>query len=379
MKKILFLGTHGQYNIGDELLLETFLAQLGNQHAYTVNSYDPEFTRKQLGDAYQLSVFHTTDERFILPDLILKNDLLFFGGGSIIKELYASVGRNRYATLLMILGIVGFAKIIGRKKIVMSNIGVGPIETGMGLRLAKTILSLTDFVSVRDEESLRTCLGLGISSSKVRFVPDAVFVHAPNFFVPNPAPPQERNGELKIALNLNYDIENPESWQAFLHHLAEGFKKAYAQIPFEIHALPMQSGFKENHDLEILEAFRERIPEIKMVMHEPVSTHDMGAIIDSCDLIVSERLHTSISTAVMGKPFLPLVYDTKVREMAKILGMKTYALEINDDFSADMFAKTLLDLIDAREKIGERLQARTEVLRAELTNYFDELKTMLFG
>ena len=44
-KQVLFLGTHGQYNIGDELLLETFLEQLGDQHHYTINSYDPEFTK----------------------------------------------------------------------------------------------------------------------------------------------------------------------------------------------------------------------------------------------------------------------------------------------------------------------------------------------
>ncbi len=45
-RRIVFLGTHGQYNIGDELLLETFLTQLGAEHHYVVNSYDPEFTRQ---------------------------------------------------------------------------------------------------------------------------------------------------------------------------------------------------------------------------------------------------------------------------------------------------------------------------------------------
>jgi len=30
--KILSHGRHGQYNLGDELLLETFLSQLGSQN-----------------------------------------------------------------------------------------------------------------------------------------------------------------------------------------------------------------------------------------------------------------------------------------------------------------------------------------------------------
>ncbi len=71
VKKILFLGTHGQYNIGDELLLETFLSQLGNRHEYTVNTYDEKFTLRQVGDQYKLKVFHTTQKRWhilLLPD-----------------------------------------------------------------------------------------------------------------------------------------------------------------------------------------------------------------------------------------------------------------------------------------------------------------------
>ncbi len=374
MKKILFLGTHGQYNIGDELLLETFLSQLGTEHEYTVNSYDPAFTRAQMGEQYKLTAFHTTDERTGLPGLILKNDLLFFGGGSIIKELYASIGRNRYATMVMILGIVGFAKIIGRKQIVMSNIGVGPIETKMGLFLAKLILSLVNIISVRDERSLHTCFEIGIRPEKVRFVPDAVFVHAPGFFKREQAAYKMRNGTLKIALNLNYDIENPESWEHFLHHLAEGLKKVHARRPIEIHALPMQSQFKAHHDFEILEKFRTRIPEINMVLSRPVTTQDMGEIIELSDIVVAERLHTCISAAVMAKPFLPLVYDTKVREMAKILGMEDFGLEIDDTFNADAFAENLLRLFEDTERVKKGLALRTTELREELQSYFKNLK-----
>ena len=55
-RRIVFLGTHGQYNIGDELLLDTFLTQLGSQHHYVVNSYDPEFTRAQLARRFDVEV-----------------------------------------------------------------------------------------------------------------------------------------------------------------------------------------------------------------------------------------------------------------------------------------------------------------------------------
>src|SRR6185503_13252830 len=106
--KILFLGTHGQFNIGDELLLETFLAQLGTEHRYAVNSYDPAFTQGLMRPKFHVEAFHTTKELPRFLKYLLTSNLLFFGGGSIIKELYASVGRNPYSTLLMILVTVTF-------------------------------------------------------------------------------------------------------------------------------------------------------------------------------------------------------------------------------------------------------------------------------
>ena len=373
-KKILFLGTHGQYNIGDELLLETFLSQLGEQHEYTVNTYDPDFTLHQLGEQYKLKVFHTTQERWHLLGHILKSDLVFFGGGSILKELYASIGRNRYATLMMVLAIVSFAKIIGRKKIVMSNIGVGPIESRFGLFLVKLILSLVDYVSVRDEKSHRTCVEVGIHAEKLKFVPDAVFVHKPAFFLRKQAPLQERSEKIRVALNLNYDIEHPEFWGSFIQNLAEGLKKVHKKHPLEIHALPMQSGYKKSNDLELLKDFQTRIPEIRMFLHNPVTTLDMGDVLRLCDLVVAERLHTCISAAILGIPVLPLVYDVKVRELVKILGVESYGLEIGAGFSTNAFEETFIKMLNQKNELKQNIKKRTKYLQKQLEDYFQTLR-----
>jgi hypothetical protein len=85
--KILFLGTHGQFNIGDELLLETFLSQLGPEHDFAVNSYDPAFTQQAMRPKFKVESFHTTRELPRFLKYLITSDLLFFGGGSIIKEL----------------------------------------------------------------------------------------------------------------------------------------------------------------------------------------------------------------------------------------------------------------------------------------------------
>ena len=168
----------------------------------------------------------------------------------------------------MILATVTFAKQIARKKVVMSNIGVGPLMTPRGEMLARWILNQVDFLSVRDEKSHRTALGLGLSPMKVNLVPDAVFANPPEVFIPTPKPLPPAN-KTRIALNLNFDIEKPEAWEGFLESLAASLKQMHTETPLEIHALPMQSKFKANDDLSILKEFAKRIPEIPFTLRQP--------------------------------------------------------------------------------------------------------------
>ena len=371
--KILFLGTHGQFNIGDELLLETFLAQLGGEHQYAVNSYDPPFTQNAMRPKFNVESFHTTGELPRFLKYLLTSNLLFFGGGSIIKELYASVGRNPYSTLLMILATVTFAKQITRKRVVMSNIGVGPIMTPRGEQLARWILNQVDVLSVRDEKSLQTALKLGLSPSRVILVPDAVFANRPEVFVPDPKPlpPSEK---IRIALNLNYDIANPDAWEPFLVHLADSLNQLNSTKPIEIHTLPMQSKFKANDDLSVLKEFSTRIPNIPFIIHDPQTAQEAGQLIQSVDIVLAERLHTLVISSILGKPFFGLVYDVKVKELIGYLGMSENSIDINQPFTAEELTSGIKRVLDNREQISAHLLKRSVELREQLSKYFDEIR-----
>jgi polysaccharide pyruvyl transferase WcaK-like protein len=387
-KRIVFLGTHGQYNIGDELLLETFLTQLGAGNHYDVNSYDPAFTAAQLRPRFQVEVFNTATERGRLLQGLRACDVLFFGGGSIVKELYASVGRNRYATLLMVLAIVTFTRRVARKPIVMSNIGVGPVHTPMGRRLAKWTLSQVDVLSVRDRKSYDTCLALGLPAQRVQLVPDAVFANSPAVFAATDADdvagyPQPRSeiGDLRpplrVALNLNYDIENPANWPTFLQNLEDGLRALHASQPIEIHTLPMQSGFKAEHDAKVLAEFCARIPNIDVHPHQPETHRQIAAIIAGCDLLVSERLHALVIAAILGKPFVALMYDVKVRELIAGLDMAAYALDVNAPFDPLAFKGLVEASLREATAVQAHLLERSATLRQELAAYFTWLRQRL--
>lgn len=371
--KILFLGTHGQYNIGDELLLETFLSQLGREHHYAVNSYDPAFTQSAMRPQFDVESFHTTQELSRFLKYLLTSDLLVFGGGSIIKELYASVGRNPYSTLAMILATVTFTRLVARKPVVMSNIGVGPLMTPMGERLARWILKQVNFLSVRDDKSLQTCLRLGISPERVRRVPDAVFANQPRVFLPE-AVTIHPLGNCHVALNLNYDIENRAAWEGFLSSLIEALRMWNQRQKLVIHALPMQSKFKQNDDLTVLKAFRERIPEIEVLIHDPQTAREAAGIMAGCDIVLAERLHALVIASILGKPFFGLVYDVKVRELVEYLGMTEYSININEPFSGETLFDGLTRLEQNRRMLQTHLLERSQALRDELAVYFSDLR-----
>ena len=384
-RKIVFLGTHGQMNVGDELLLETFLSQLGAENEFYVNSYAPDFTASQLQPTYRATVFDTAKERGKLLRYLLGCDVLFFGGGSIIKELYASVGRAPYSTLLMVLAIVTFTRQIARKPIVMSNIGVGPLHTPRGKQLAGWILRQVSVLSVRDRKSYETCLALGLGADRVQLVPDAVFVNPPNVFVDQEAddvvvaptvPPQ---GKLKIALNLNYDIENPANWETFQDNLAACLLALHQERPLEIHLLPMQSQFKAMHDARVLDEFCARITPIETHRHTVVTHRDAAAVIAQADLLLSERLHALVMAAILGKPCVALIYDVKVKELMAGLEMAPYGIDINHPFDPQVLKGMIEQVLREYGAVSKHLTVRSTTLRQELKRYFVSVEEFLFA
>jgi polysaccharide pyruvyl transferase WcaK-like protein len=338
---------------------------------------------------------------------------LFFGGGSIIKELYASVGRGPYATLLMVLAIVTFTRQVARKPIVMSNIGVGPLHTPRGKQLASWILRQVNVLSVRDRQSYLTCLELGLSPHRVQQVPDAVFVNPPEVFVgadvthrvPQPvaqpvsqpvAQPSHASEPflvsagvgvgtvlplddrpLKVALNLNYDIENPANWETFQENLAEGLHRLHTQRPIEVHTLPMQSHFKTMHDARVLAAFCTRIPQIEVHLHEPRTHREAAAIIERCDMLLSERLHALVMAAILGKPLVALAYDVKVAELVAGLQMESFSIDINRPFDPQRIVELVNRAMGEAASVSEHLIGRSTALRGELDAYFGALAPLL--
>ena len=169
---------------------------------------------------------------------------------------------------------------------------------------------------------------------------------------------------VRIALNLNRDIENQDNWEHFQEALADTLRLVAARRPIEVHGLPMQSKGKELDDATMLREFAARVPGIPFIEHLPITHEDVARLITSCDLVVSERLHAIVMAAIVGVPSYVLAYDVKVRELASMLGLDEVTVDINGPLDAPRMANGLTRLIVDLESAGARVSTSARRLAA---------------
>jgi polysaccharide pyruvyl transferase WcaK-like protein len=269
---------------------------------------------------------------------------------------------------------------LARRPVLLCGVGVGPIDTRFGRFLAAIIVRTASLVSVRDTTSYDTCLALGARPDRVVRIPDPAFVNRADQLLPSfddaPAGP-ESNGRVRIALNLNRDIANGERWDDVLAELTQTFALVADRISIEIHALPMQSEFKDHDDATVLRSFLAGHPEWNPVMHDAADHHDVAAIIAGCDVVVSERFHAIVVAAILGRPTIGLLYDVKVAELADQLGIGDRSVDINAPFDPAALAGAIVDTAAMGADEGMRLGLRADAYRAELDDHFRQVRQWL--
>lgn len=373
LRRVLLLGTHGQFNVGDELLLQTFLRELGTDFDYQVNSYDPASTAASIDEAFMVDVFDTASGKWRLIQRIVRSDVVIFAGGSIVKELSPATQRWRYSTLLMVLIVVTFARRIGRTPVLLSNVGVGPLASRRGRFLAKITLAQANLVSTRDRASMEMCHRLGLAHDRVLHVPDAVFVNTAHNFETSRRHVDKGVRPLRIALNLNHDVEDEDVWLAFLENVRQALGDLAAQREIEIVALPMQSTFKDDNDLVVLREFLATVP-VGAQFPEVRDHHDAAQIISEVDVVLAERLHAIVIATILGTPVVALPYSTKVTELAAELGLDERSFPVQEAFSAMALSRALDAASVDGDAEGARLRAHATMEQHQLVRYFESVR-----
>lgn len=353
MDKILLLGAYGQSNLGDELLLKTFL-DLFKGYKVVVNSTNPEQTTRK----FKIDSFNTYKEPIKLLKNLLTCRIVAIGGGSQFKELPAVFGRNKLSILISLFVITFIAKIFF-KKVYFLNVGAGPLKSSGSKLLTKVISFISNKVIVRDTQSYELMKSI-IGTKKLVLAADALFYGKINKIIP-------KKKIQKVVMVPNFHTSKEE--------LIEVEKKIYSKLVkyFEQNKIdytfvPFQIGFTDHDDLVASKAILESADvfddeRITIVNKD----EEIFQVMSEADLVIGVRLHSLIISSLCSAIPIGISYDPKVKGFMQDIGMGEFCFDLEEEIKLS----SIISKLEYIEKNYEKLQTSiySSILKMRESNY----------
>jgi polysaccharide pyruvyl transferase WcaK-like protein len=373
----MLLGSYGQTNLGDDLLLRNYLEHfsvLGCREMHvSVSRTDlvPRSVRETYPQARYFELYRTP--LLALVRMVLSVDAIVYGGGSVFKELYSSTRRGRYGVITRVMVFNLLARAMGRP-IYNLNISIGHIGSRRGRWITRLGLLCSNRTLMRDGHSYRYAVrDLGLSPTRVVNSTDGLFLSrdwqgpgkpaAPRAGAPSPP------GARVIGVNLVSDIPDWVDRKAYLA-AANEFLRQLLERGDEVVLMPFQHDFTPGNDL----AFMTESIDAAVLAHpgcrllSQVTVDDVKARFGELDAFVGMRFHSLLLAAVTQTPFVGVAYDVKC---SQFLSESAYDhwVELEDMTSARML-EVLDDLggdaAGATRSLGEAVAPRFEQARTDL-------------
>lgn len=345
MQKILISGYYGFHNTGDELVLQEIIRGLKDSNPnvkITVLSADPEHTRNKYAvEAKDRWSF------FQVIKGIIKTDVLISGGGSLLQDKTSKNGIIYY------LGIIFLGKVFAKKVVVFSQ-GVGPVTNSRNVYFLKKSLSLTDYISVRDEDSLELLKKIGIKK-------DIILSGDPVFLI------ETKDEDTRNELWKQFALEEEKKlitvslrpWDN-IDKIIEETKIFLERFDRDVYQVRYLS-FHEGEDDKIIAG---KVPE-EEVLKGPTKPEDLASLIGFSELTIGMRLHSLILAAAQSVKFISISYDPKVDALDK----EIYNSNIN--ITANNISR---DILGEKFKIVDQYKYNNEEIKKRALKPFEYLK-----
>jgi polysaccharide pyruvyl transferase WcaK-like protein len=346
-KSVLLLGSYGQSNLGDDLLMWNYLELLrerGLTKIY-VNANTTKFIPRVIKNAYPdlhiVDTYSTSIKSYI--KLIKNVDCIVYGGGTLYKELYSSTGRSKYAVIIRMMGFNVLAKIFGTR-LYHLNIGIGALKTHVGKFISKLALSSATFTIFRDQESYDFAKNiLHISESKITKSTDGLFLNHiwEKPWNKNKIKIDRKKYKNVIGINVLSDIPDWIDREQYIVIMQNVVKRLLSDNNFLVF-VPFQHRFNPRNDFIFTnEIFSDVLKGYKnYVVLEEVPIDEVSSYLQTMDLFIGMRFHSLLLSTVSQVPFVAVAYDTKCWRFIEESNYY-YALKLED-----LKEEKLLDLCE---------------------------------
>lgn len=360
-KSVLLLGSYGQSNVGDDLLMWNYLGLLrdrGFTRIY-VNANTQDFIPKPVKKAYPdlqiVSTYTTTIFSYI--SLIRNVDCIVYGGGTLYKELYASTGRSKYSVIVRMMGFNILAKLFGTK-LYHLNIGIGSLKTRLGRFISKLALNAATKTVFRDKESYDYAKKtLQVNKNKIEKSTDGLFVsriwerpwHKANLRI------DRKKYKNIVGVNILSDIPDWIDRDNYIYVMRQFVLRLLNEGNYVVF-VPFQHAFNPRNDLlftkEVFDEILEDKSGYKILTEVPIDL--ASSYLRQCDVFVGMRFHSLLLSTVNQVPFVAVAYDTKCWRFIQEIGYP-YALELENlqiDDLMHLYAQVVADKAKTASRLG---------------------------
>ncbi|MCX8095092.1 MAG: polysaccharide pyruvyl transferase family protein [Caldisericia bacterium] len=333
MEKILLGGYFGFENIGDDAILLSeisFLKKEGFKPIILTNKGRSIFNEEAIDRYNFFKIFK------------IKNEFKFFilGGGGLFQD------KTSFRSLAYYIFLIKYMKLLG-KKVILLNVGIGPIIRNISKKLLYNVLKNCDLIFLRDSYSFEFFKNLNnkFLSSDSTFYFDI----------------DEVEKENKIGISIRYfdklDLNKIENFLKII------IKKVNLEVEFivfskeeiEIARKLNLNYFYSNDPIKIIE----RIGKLKF--------------------LIGTRYHSIIFSILTETPFIALVYDIKVKNIVKEIGLNNLIFPEDElETWSTIFSENFKKLEDLKNILKEKKRELKERLNFSFKKTVEFIKNDYF-
>jgi len=377
-RKILLLGSYGQSNLGDDLLMWNYLKLLESKGAREVyvnantTKFIPDVIKKAFPNLHIVLTYETSFTQYVR--LIRSVDCIVYGGGTLYKELYSSTGRSPYGVIIRLMGFNLLAALLGTK-VYHLNIGIGSLKTKIGRFITKRALSAATKTIFRDKESYVLARDtLKVAPQRIQQSVDGLFIdpvwrsiwHTKNLKI------DRKKYKHVVGVNILSDIPDWIDRDAYVQTMRR-FVTTILERGDYILFIPFQTDFNPRNDLKFMrEIFGDMLKgRSGFTMLDKVPIDLIHSYMAQCDLLVGMRFHSLLLASTCELPFVAIAYDTKCWRFIEEIDYP-YAVKL-ENLQYDPLMTLYDRAMSSRDATRQQLRAATEKMYNQAE---DDLRTL---
>ena len=257
-------------------------------------------------------------------------------------------------------------------------VGVEPIRTLSARWFIKSSLKLADYISFRDNYSMRYMEKIGFVTNKCIIYPDLAFSLPKSYFKMENVP--NRN---KICIGVGVmdyhgqgglEQKSSELYSNYIKKMAF-FVMWLLKHEYRVRILigDFQYDSQVIKDLKVLtENHGFKYEDYEIIDVPAFTLSSLLSQIASTDLVVAPRYHNILLSLMLNKPVISISYNEKNDSVMERIGLKEYCLKI-ENFNTDELIKKFMKLEKQISLFADEIEKKTEELRDLLEEQYRRL------